>query len=127
MITKEVQLGDKDKHKTKVSIFPAGQHSHFTLICFPAMGVRASYYTKFAECLQPYFNVITSDWQGQGKSSVRASRNLDFGYENLIQDTGKLLSYVDDWFPGTHRIIVGHSLGGQIGSLFTARYPEKIG
>ena len=82
------------------------------------MGVRASYYESFAANLCEHgFNVVTADWRGQGKSSERASRTTNFGYEDIICDLRELIEHTDTWFPNTKKIIVGHSLGGQISKL----------
>jgi len=112
---------------SKISVW-AGDRSSSTLICLPAMGVRASYYDPFATALNERgFNVISADWRGNGHSSLRASRRIDFGYKELMQDVGSILDFAEIQFPGTDKIIVGHSLGGQIGSLYAAQYPSAIG
>ena len=37
-----------------------------------------------------------------------------------------MIDLSENWFPNTQKIIVGHSLGGQIGSLFAAQFPNAI-
>lgn len=122
---KEIKYSDNTKNV--LTVFSAKEKSDITLICLPAMGVRASFYDTFAENLNSLnYNVITTDWRGQGKSSVRASRSTNFGYENIIGDIKETIDYADTWFPNTKKVIVGHSLGGQLGSLYASRYPEEI-
>lgn len=126
METREILY--RDKTTNKVTLFPSKEDNRFTLICLPAMGVRASYYELFATSLcKKGFNVITADYRGQGNSSVRASRNIDYGYEEIIGDLKELIEHVNVWFPDNKKIIVGHSLGGQIGSLFESRYAKANG
>lgn len=125
METKEIIYSDKTK--SKVAIYGTGKNN-ITLILIPAMGVRATFYNKFANNLSSRgFNVITADWRGQGYSSVRASRTMNFGYKEYIKDIKELIDYANIWFPDTKKIIVGHSLGGQIGSLLASRYSNLLG
>lgn len=126
METREIQY--RDKTTNQITLFPSNEKNRFTLICLPAMGVRASYYELFAKSLcKEGFNVITADYRGQGNSSVRASGNVDYGYEEIIGDVKELIEHTDTWFPETKKIIIGHSLGGQIGSLFESRYAKASG
>lgn len=126
MDVKEIQY--RDKTTNQVTAFQTKENNEITLICLPAMGVRASYYELFATnlCGQG-FNVVTADWRGHGKSSIRASRTHDFGYKEIINDLKELIEHTYIWFPNTKKtIIIGHSFGGQIGSLFASRYPNVI-
>lgn len=117
----------RDGAYNKATVFAATQTTDATFVCLPAMGTRASYYRTFASQLSAQgFNVLTVDWRGQGHSSVRASYTTDFGYKEMIDDVRELVTQVDHWFAGTKKIIIGHSLGGQIGSLFAARYAAMV-
>jgi len=123
--TRVIQYNDNTTNQ--VVTFQAKERAETTLICLPAMGVRASYYEAFATNLCGHgFNVVTADWRGQGKSSVRASKKINFGYEEIIEDLRKLIENTNTWFPSGKKVIIGHSLGGQIGSLFASRYPNSI-
>jgi len=125
MIEKEITYSDNTKNK--VSVFSSKTESKVTIICLPAMGVRATFYKNFAKELNSKgYNVITADWRGQGKSSIRASRKMNFGYKEFISDIKQLIEFSEIWFPNTKKLIVGHSLGGQVGSLFTSRFTEYI-
>ncbi len=122
---KEIKYSDNTKNI--LTVFSAKDKSDVTFICLPAMGVRASFYENFAENLSELnYNVVTADWRGQGKSSVRASRAHDFGYEDIIGDIKETIDYANAWFPNTKKVIVGHSLGGQLGSLYASRYADEI-
>jgi len=131
METKEIQY--RDGTTNRITVFRpiaigSNEPNGITCLCLPAMGVRASWYELFAKSLcQRGFNVITADYRGQGNSSVRASRNIDYGYEVLVGDVNELVERADTWFPNTQKFIVGHSLGGQIGSLFQSRYLKVSG
>lgn len=126
METRKIQY--RDRTTNLITIFQSKENNCITLICLPAMGVRASYYELFATSLcKKGFNVITADYRGHGNSSVRASRNINYGYEEIIGDVKELVEHTDIWFPNSKKIIIGHSLGGQIGSLFESRYSKVSG
>ncbi|MFK7922011.1 MAG: alpha/beta fold hydrolase [Bacteroidia bacterium] len=94
-------------------------------LLLPAMGVRASYYPLFAERLVAAgVQVVSVDFRGLGESNVRASRQVDFGYETLIQDLKEVVDHLKKVYPQAPIYLLGHSLGGQIGLLYAARYPE---
>ncbi|MCG8326499.1 MAG: alpha/beta fold hydrolase [Chitinophagales bacterium] len=117
----------KDKTKNKISVFLSDTESNTSFICLPAMGVRAKYYELFASSLSKKgFNVITADWRGQGSSSTRPSHEIDFGYKEYISDLHELVTHSEKWFPNTRKILIGHSLGGQLASLFSSRYSNLI-
>ncbi len=117
----------RDKTKNKVTIYTNNDNNGITLIFLPAMGVKVTFYKIFAKQLsEKGFNVILVDWRGQGKSSIRASRKTNFGYEDIIEDLKELMQYANSWFPRSKKMIVGHSLGGQIGSLYSSRYDDSI-
>lgn len=119
----DISFGDST---CRVSVW-SGKTTAPTLICLSAMGVRASYYEPFAFNLNNRgFNIITSDWRGIGQSSIRPSRHIDFGFQELIEDVGSIIRFAEERFPETAKVIVGHSLGGQIASLYTAQYPHDI-
>lgn len=121
------QITFRDGSTNQATLFAAHGDAKAIVICLPAMGVRASYYTHFAQAIsQAGLHVITVDWRGHGHSNLRANRTTDFGYEELVRDLYELLEYTNQWFPVMDLYIAGHSLGGQIGSLCAARYPGHI-
>jgi len=89
-------------------------------ICLPAMGVAARFYTPFAEALAQATAgaVVLADLRGQGESPALARRGARFGYHEIVaEDIPSLISAVAAQFPGRAVYLVGHSLGGQLGSL----------
>lgn len=108
--------------------YPAEGQPKAAIICLPAMGVRASYYQSFAEQLQKAgYTAITVDHRGHGLSSLRPSRQVDFGYETMVQDLHEVVQEVRYELPkNTLVLAAGHSLGGQMASLCAARYPDDF-
>ena len=124
MTTKEIHF--RDHTSVKASLFLSSKKSSQTLVMIPALGVRASYYKEFAEYLQQDYNIVTVDWRGHGASSVRPSRKVNFGFEVLVQDMKEVFDQVENCIPNTDKYLMGHSMGGQVGSLFAARYPTDV-
>lgn len=115
-----------DNTKSKIRLFKS-PNATMTFIMLPAMGTKARYYEIFAERLnREGYQVVIADWRGHGDFDTRASRKVNFGYKELVQDIGSLVEYLNHSLPNTQKIILGHSLGGQLGSLFASRYPDQI-
>lgn len=121
----EVRLADGSS--TKFSVFANGERtSNAVCVLFPAMGTPASYYNVFAQALAEKGVIcITADLRGIGNSSVRPKRGVDFGFNEMIElDYKGILEKVDSLYPGRRKFIIGHSLGGILGSLFVSKYPK---
>lgn len=87
-----------------------------SLLWLPAMGVAAKHYLPFAEALAARGTaVFVHEWRGNGSSSLRASRDCDWGYRELLSvDLPATEAVVAAATPGVPRILGGHSLGGQL-------------
>ena len=120
-------LIESENYQFDVSLFESSKISQYTMICIPAMGVRASYYKEFANQLcSSGFNVILMELRGHGNSSIIPSHTIDFGYVELLEDLDNIVDYIGQRFSSTKIVIIGHSLGGQIGSLYVSANPVKI-
>ncbi|MEV7442664.1 alpha/beta fold hydrolase [Streptomyces sp. NPDC091204] len=96
------------------------------LVCMPAMGTRAASYTPLAEALAGAgFQVAVGELRGQGTSSVRPGRGVRYGYHEIVAyDFPALFRTVSAAFPGAPRHLLGHSLGGQLGTLYLSQEPH---
>ncbi len=99
-----------------------------TLVFLPALGVRASYYKGFIEetANKLGLRVLTVDWRGHGSSSLRPAKDVDFGYQQLLDDMDELLSWIEEQYPDQPISLGGHSLGGQLSCLFYGRYSDRV-
>lgn len=101
------------------------------IIIFSAMGIEARYYKTFAQSfVKEGFHCLTSDLRGHGNFSIRPSRKVDFGYKEMVEyDFPATVQKVKEIFPKSNIFLMGHSLGGQMTSLYasTAQEPQLKG
>lgn len=98
------------------------------LVFTPAMGARASYYHGLAQELAGRgLCVFVADLRGIGSSSVRAGRDVDFGYHELISlDLPAVIASARRFCPTTPLVLVGHSIGGHISAMYAGIHPGEI-
>lgn len=96
-----------------------------SLLWLPALGIAAKHYLPFAEALaRRGIAVFLHEWRGGGSSSLRASRDNDWGYRELLMlDVAASAALVEQHVPGTPRIVGGHSLGGQLACCWLGLSP----
>ncbi len=119
----------EDGTKSKISVFSEATNSSSpTILCMPAMGVSARKYELLAlNLFENGFNVVTADLRGNGHSSVRVNRNINFGYhEMLIYDWPAIVTEVKKQFPNSPLFLLGHSLGGQLSALYMSSNPSQV-
>lgn len=90
-----------------------------SLLWLPALGVAARHYQPFADALAARgIAVFVHEWRGNGSSNLRAGRDSDWGYrELLLEDLPVSEAEVAAALPGVRRIVGGHSLGGQMACM----------
>lgn len=98
------------------------------LYWLPAMGVPAKHYLPLAQALAARgLGVALHEWRGIGSSDRRASRRQDWGYRTLLQDDlPQGFAAVGAAWPGTTGYLGGHSLGGQLATMFAGRHSAQI-
>jgi len=98
------------------------------VLCLPAMGVPARKYEALIQGFaQSGVNAACFDLRGNGDSSVRASRNSDFGYKELIEyDLPAAIDILKQALPSKKIVLLGHSLGGQVSLLYLRRNVQDI-
>lgn len=92
------------------------------------MGVWASYYQPLAHTLMlSGWNVITADLRGNGESRIRPKRGCDFGYYEMVHyDWPAVVAEAGRLFPRSPKVLLGHSLGGQLSTLYMSANPGEI-
>ncbi|MGH7282694.1 MAG: alpha/beta hydrolase family protein [Polyangiaceae bacterium] len=101
--------------------------SRAVIVVVPAMGVAAKFYDRFGESLASRnFSVFVSELRGIGSSSVRASRAVDFGYRELLDDLACAVREARARSGALPVFVIGHSLGGHLAVLFGGLTRENI-
>ena len=106
-----------------------------SLLWLPALGAAARHYIAFAEALAARgIAVFIHEWRGNGASQLRADRQHDWGYRELLdldipasaRSARLALAEATGGGAGLD-IIGGHSLGGQLACCHLARHPPASG
>ena len=91
----------------------------------PAMGIPARHYLPLAEALAVRgIAVAVHEWRGIGSSNRRAGRGSNWGYRELLQDDFPAgMAALRERWPQAHCWLGGHSLGGQLATLYAGLHP----
>jgi len=123
-----ISFQNPDGSTNAFELFEPEGESKAVIMVFPAMGVKGSYYLALGGALAGAgYTAAICDLRGLGNSSERASRKVDFGYTEMLHyDYQSAFDEVKKRFPAQAVYFLGHSLGGQLGSLFAADHPGEL-
>ena len=126
--TEIIAIRAADGVGNSATVYRAAHPQAPVILIWPAMGTPARFYRPLAQALAAAgLHAVTADLRGIGASTVRASRQSDFGYEEMVaQDWPAAVAAVRHAFPDSPLWLLGHSLGGQISALYAARHPGSI-
>lgn len=98
------------------------------LYWLPAMGVPAKHYLPLAQALaERGVAVAIHEWRGIGSSDRRADHRHDWGYRQLLEDDLPAgIAVVRHALANKQPTLGGHSLGGQIASLYASLHPQDF-
>jgi predicted alpha/beta hydrolase len=120
----DIPLSTDDGHRFNLiaRIPPQAQRS---VLWLPALGVAAKHYLPLAETLAANgIAVFLHEWRGNGSSSMRASREVDWGYrEVLTLDLRTSHAAMTQHCDAPVGAIGGHSIGGQFAACYLALQP----
>jgi predicted alpha/beta hydrolase len=121
-----MQFADGKFH-CPVTLYCADSAAAHTLVVLPALGVTARKYEGLAQRLVAAgHNVLVADWPGQGESRPRPGWRFNYGYRQLVEEfLPKLLVLARRHFPQAAPVLLGHSLGGHIATLYAAANPDS--
>jgi len=105
-----------------------GTPVHDVLYWMPALGVAAKHYLPLAEALAARgIAVAIHEWRGIGSSNRRAGRHEDWAYRQLLElDMPAGIAVTRSQWPGARHWIGGHSLGGQLATVYGALHPQAF-
>ncbi len=123
--TLELPTASADGHRTRLlACIPTAPKA--SLLWVPALGVAAKHYLPFAEALATRgVAVFLHEWRGNGSSSLRPSRTVDWGYRELLEDIAASDAVAAATVPDLPRVFGGHSLGGQLAGVHLGLHPDS--
>lgn len=87
------------------------------------MGYVSSYYQRE---LESDFTIINYDQRGCGRTYFANNNSYEANIDMLVADLDGIVEYSKARFGNNKVIIVGHSWGTVIGSIYIQKYPEKV-
>ncbi len=124
----KIALTSEDGVPSRITLFRHTSASAPVIIIMPAMGAKARFYEPLALALvEKGFHALTADLRGHGESGVRPGRTTDFGYGDMVKyDWPCVMAQAEMQFPRSPKFILGHSLGGQLSTLYMSENPAGI-
>lgn len=98
------------------------------VLVVPAMGMPAGYYGKLLTALADA-GLGAAVMEQRGHEAAGGSRpgwRHDFGYADLVDDIGQAVDLLGEVAPAAPAYLLGHSLGGQVGSVYAATNPDRL-
>lgn len=98
------------------------------VLVVPAMGMQAGYYSRLAVALaDDGWTAAVMEQRGHEETGGRAPGwRYDFGYADLVDDIAAAVDLLAEEAPAAPAYLLGHSLGGQVGSVCAARHPGRL-
>ncbi|MFT4262633.1 MAG: alpha/beta fold hydrolase [Nocardioides sp.] len=111
-----------------VTTWPAADPGAPVLLVQPAMGMPASYYHRLGEQVAAAgMHAAVAELRGHEAEGGRIpSHSYDFGYADMLDDLDATVATVEERFPGSPVVLLGHSMGGQLGTAYVATHPGRI-
>ena len=127
IIETEIELAAQDGHRYRL-LARLPQQPRASLLWLPALGVAARHYLPFADALsQRGVAVFLHEMRGNGSSSLRASREIDWGYRDILAiDVACSEHAVAERADVPVRIIGGHSIGAQFAACYLGLNPQAF-
>jgi predicted alpha/beta hydrolase len=129
MSADELTITAADGAAARARLFaPADAGSLPAVLVWPAMGTAASYYDRLASALAARGHaVVVAENRGTGTIDQKPERGARFGYHDMVtHDLPVWVEAVRRQFPGRKVVLLGHSLGGQLGVLFAGARPGAL-
>jgi predicted alpha/beta hydrolase len=126
--TEELTVERPEGTRFAVTLARAAEPSAPMVLVSPAMGMPAGYYVRLVEALAGagVHGAVMEQRGHEVAGGRRPSRSYDFGYADLVADVGSALDALAAAVPGAPAYVLGHSLGGQVATVYAATHPERL-
>ncbi|HEY5970897.1 MAG TPA: alpha/beta fold hydrolase [Pseudoxanthomonas sp.] len=123
----DIPLTTDDGHRYNLTARIPAQ-AHASLLWLPALGIAAKHYIPLADALASRgVAVFLHEWRGNGSSNLRASRESDWGYREILTlDISRSHAAIAEHCDAPVRAIGGHSIGGQLAACYLALHPQNF-
>lgn len=123
-----LQVQFKSIFNVNIHCFLSGsEYQNPVIILLPALGVAVKKYRQFIDCLNSQgYSVITADYPGCGDNRPLVSRAKDYNYADLLSFFIPELVRVAYAVNPAQPVLLGHSLGGHLATLFARQNPLLV-
>lgn len=122
-----ISLSTDDGHRYNL-IARIPSQPRASLLWLPALGVAARHYIPLADALAAKgVAVFLQEMRGNGSSSLRPSREMDWGYRQILTlDIARSHAAAVEHCDAPERIIGGHSIGAQFAACYLGLHPDAF-
>ena len=123
----ELALTTQDGHRYQL-MARVPERPQAALLWLPALGVAVRHYLPLAETLASSgIAVFLHEMRGNGSSSLRASRRVDWGYREILSmDVTCSEAAIAEQCGKLPHFIGGHSIGAQFAACFAGMHPQAF-
>lgn len=124
----EIVLVRAEGTRSTITVWSAEDPAAPVFLLVPAMGMPASYYHRFGAAVAAAgAHLSLMELRGHEASGGRApGRDYDFGYVDMVGDVADAVEATRKALPGAPVVLVGHSMGGQVGIMYAALHPGQL-
>ncbi|SFC17832.1 Predicted alpha/beta hydrolase [Nocardioides terrae] len=128
MSSTEIVLERAEGTSSTLTIWPAADPAAVVALIVPAMGMPASYYHRFGEALAAAgMHCSLMELRGHEASGGRIpGRDYDLGYADMADDLDDAVRATRRALPGASVLLLGHSMGGQLATMYAALHPGRV-
>jgi predicted alpha/beta hydrolase len=128
VIATEIVLERAEGTRSTLTVWSTEDPAAPVLLLVPAMGMPSSYYHRFGEAVAAAgAHLSLMELRGHESSGGRVpGRDYDFGYVELVADIADAVEATRKALPQAPVVLLGHSLGGQLGIMYAALHPGQL-